>query len=85
MGSPLLVGGRAADSRGKLDSGSYLPLVGFWLVLPFILTPIIRFRFLPHWEEVQSELVPKAIRKRLLARRLVDENPINRKLKEPDK
>ncbi len=34
-------------------------VVGFWLILPFILTPIIRNRLLPHWDEVKSELAPK--------------------------
>lgn len=34
-------------------------VVSFWLILPFFLTPIIRNRFLPHWDEVKSELIPK--------------------------
>ncbi len=33
----------------------------FWLVLPFILTPIFRNRLLPKWEQVKKELAPKGL------------------------
>lgn len=57
----LLVGGAflllIGDQIGIILAG--VAIVGFWLVLPFILTPIIRNRLLPHWNEVKSELIPK--------------------------
>ena len=31
----------------------------FWLVLPFIITPIMRNRLLPPWDQVKKELEPK--------------------------
>jgi len=34
-------------------------VVGFWLILPFLITPIMRNRLLPHWDEVKTELAPK--------------------------
>jgi fatty acid desaturase len=40
------------------------PLVGvlsFWILLPFIITPILRYRLLPHWDEVKHELEPKGL------------------------
>jgi len=36
-----------------------IAVAGFWLVLPFLLTPIIRNRLLPHWDEVKSELASR--------------------------
>jgi hypothetical protein len=36
-------------------------ILGFWLILPFILTPIMRYRLLPHWQEVKTELEPKGL------------------------
>jgi len=34
-------------------------IVAFWLVLPFIINPIMRNRLLPSWDEVKKELEPK--------------------------
>ena len=34
-------------------------VIGFWLVLPFVLTPIMRNRLLPQWDEVKKELIQK--------------------------
>jgi len=34
-------------------------VVGFWLILPFLITPFMRNRLLPKWEEVKAELAPK--------------------------
>jgi cytochrome b subunit of formate dehydrogenase len=45
------------DQIGLILAG--VAVVSFWLVLPFVLTPIIRNRLLPHWDEVKSELIPK--------------------------
>ncbi|MDP2919025.1 MAG: hypothetical protein Q8O43_02255 [Dehalococcoidia bacterium] len=39
--------------------GALVAVVGFWLVLPFLVTPIMRFRLLPHWDDVKTELIPK--------------------------
>jgi len=43
--------------------GGWVPavigIVSFWLVLPFIITPIMRNRILPPWDEVKKELEPK--------------------------
>jgi hypothetical protein len=36
-----------------------IAIVVFWLVLPFIITPIMRNRLLPPWDEVKAELEPK--------------------------
>ena len=36
----------------------------FWLVLPFIITPIMRHRILPPWDEVKAELEPKGYNER---------------------
>jgi len=36
-----------------------IAIVLFWLVLPFIITPIMRNRILPPWDEVKTELEPK--------------------------
>jgi hypothetical protein len=48
-----------------LSPGSWIlalaAVVGFWLVLPFLITPIMRNRLLPHWDEVKSELEPKGL------------------------
>jgi hypothetical protein len=32
---------------------------GFWLVFPFIITPIMRNRLLPPWDNVKAELSSK--------------------------
>jgi hypothetical protein len=45
------------DPIGIILAG--VAVVSFWLVLPFILTPIMRNRLLPHWDEVKTELIPK--------------------------
>lgn len=39
-------------------------IVLFWLVLPFIITPIMRNRILPGWDEVKAELEPKGYNER---------------------
>ena len=39
-------------------------IVAFWLVLPFIITPILRNRILPPWDEVKKELEPKGYNQR---------------------
>jgi hypothetical protein len=46
-----------ADQIGLILAG--VAVIGFWLVFPFILTPIMRNRLLPHWDEVKKELIPK--------------------------
>ena len=41
--------------------GWYWALTGvilFWVVLPIVLTPILRYRILPHWDQVKAELEP---------------------------
>jgi len=48
-----------------LSPGSWIfalvAVIGFWLVLPFLITPIMRNRLLPRWDEVKSELEPKGL------------------------
>lgn len=39
-------------------------IVGFWLILPFIITPILRYRLLPQWDDVKKELAPKGYTER---------------------
>jgi len=39
-------------------------IVLFWLMLPFIITPILRNRVLPPWDEVKAELEPKGYNER---------------------
>jgi ABC-type multidrug transport system fused ATPase/permease subunit len=39
-------------------------IVAFWVVLPFIITPIMRNRILPPWDEVKTELEPKGYNER---------------------
>ena len=39
-------------------------IVAFWLVLPFLITPILRNRVLPPWDEVKAELEPKGYNQR---------------------
>jgi fatty acid desaturase len=39
-------------------------VVAFWLILPFIITPIIRNRLLPPWDDVKKELEPKGYNER---------------------
>jgi len=34
-------------------------VIGFWLILPFFITPIMRNRLLPRWDQVKAELEPK--------------------------
>ncbi len=41
-----------------------IAIVVFWLVLPFIITPIMRNRLLPPWDEVKAELGPKGYNER---------------------
>ena len=45
------------DQLGIILAG--VLVISFWLILPFILTPIMRNRLLPHWDEVKAELIPK--------------------------
>jgi hypothetical protein len=45
------------DQLGIILAG--VALVSFWLVLPFMLTPILRNRLLPQWDKVKTELIPK--------------------------
>jgi hypothetical protein len=53
-GALLLIRG---DQIGLILAG--VAIVGFWLIIPFLLTPIIRNRLLPPWDEVKNELTPK--------------------------
>ena len=39
-------------------------IIAFWLVLPFLITPILRNRILPPWDEVKKELEPKGYNQR---------------------
>lgn len=41
-----------------------IAIVMFWLVLPFIITPIMRNRLLPPWDEVKTELGTKGYNER---------------------
>jgi hypothetical protein len=41
-----------------------IAIVVFWLVLPFIITPIIRNRLLPPWDAVKEELESKGYNER---------------------
>lgn len=34
-------------------------VIAFWLILPFIVTPVMRNRLLPPWDDVKKELEPK--------------------------
>jgi hypothetical protein len=53
-----------------LVSGNFYfltPLIGivlFWVVLPFIINPVLRRRLLPPWDEVKKELGPKGYNER---------------------
>ena len=60
----LLAGGSLLFLIGGLgDLMSVILLVigigGFWLVFPFIITPIMRNRLLPPWDNVKEELASK--------------------------
>jgi hypothetical protein len=46
-----------SDQIGLILAG--VAVVSFWVIIPFILTPIIRNRLLPPWDEVKNELTPK--------------------------
>jgi len=46
-----------ADQIGLILAA--VAVVSFWLVFPFILTPIMRHRLLPHWDDVKKELILK--------------------------
>lgn len=46
-----------SDQIGLILAG--VAIVSFWIIIPFILTPIIRNRLLPPWDEVKNELTPK--------------------------
>jgi hypothetical protein len=41
-----------------------IAIIMFWLVLPFIITPIMRNRLLPPWDEVKADLMPKGYNER---------------------
>jgi hypothetical protein len=48
-------------------TGAILAVIGifvFWLILPFIITPIMRNRLLPPWDQVKKELEPKGYNER---------------------
>jgi hypothetical protein len=58
----MLVAGGAlllfrSDPLGIIMAG--IAVISFWLILPFIITPIMRNRLLPPWDEVKKELIPK--------------------------
>lgn len=58
----MLVAGGAlllfrSDILGIILAG--VAVISFWLILPFIITPIMRNRLLPPWDEVKKELEPK--------------------------
>ena len=55
VGAALLL--LRGDQIGLILTG--VAVISFWLVLPFILTPIMRNRLLPRWNEVKRELIPK--------------------------
>jgi hypothetical protein len=59
----LLLGGGVSLLLVSIATGLWIvPLAGifgFWLVLPFLITPIMRYRLLPEWDEVKKELEPK--------------------------
>jgi hypothetical protein len=60
----LMLGGSALLFLIGLVDGSgwiwgIIAIIVFWLVLPFIITPIMRNRLLPPWDEVKAELEPK--------------------------
>ncbi len=46
-----------SDQIGLILAG--VAIVSFWIIIPFLLTPIIRNRLLPPWDEVKNELAPK--------------------------
>lgn len=39
-------------------------IIVFWLILPFMITPILRNRLLPTWDEAKTELEPKGYNER---------------------
>jgi len=64
----MLAGGVIVFLYGLLMGYSWIPgviaIIGFWLILPFIITPIMRHRLLPPWDEVKTELEPKGYTER---------------------
>jgi hypothetical protein len=62
----LLVGSVILFGFGTL-TGFILATTGivfFWLILPFLINPILRKRVLPPWDEVKKELIPKGYNQR---------------------
>jgi 4-hydroxybenzoate polyprenyltransferase len=56
----MMLGGGVALLISPLSwIGALVAVIGFWLILPFMITPILRYRLLPHWDEVKTELIPK--------------------------
>ena len=58
----LLIMGAVILFISSGDFSLITPLIGivlFWLVLPFIINPIMRRRLLPPWDKVKKELGPK--------------------------
>jgi hypothetical protein len=65
----LMVGGSVLLFLiGSFDGSGWLwgiiAVIVFWLVLPFIITPIMRNRLLPPWDEVKEELQSKGYNER---------------------
>jgi len=61
----LLAGGVALLADVAINGAPWyfvvIAIAMFWLIFPLLLGPIIRRRFLPHWEEVKKELAPKGL------------------------
>ena len=62
----MLVGGALLLYPGNLTNAilALVGIVAFWLILPFMITPIMRNRLLPSWDEVKKELEPKGYNER---------------------
>ena len=56
LGAVLLFGFPGSPSGFVI---ACIGIVLFWLVLPFIINPILRKRLLPPWDDVKEELEPK--------------------------
>jgi hypothetical protein len=62
----LLIGAAILLFPGSLTGAimAGIGIIAFWLVLPFIITPIMRNRVLPPWDIVRKELEPKGYNER---------------------
>ncbi len=62
----MLIAAAALFFPGSLASAitAGIGIVLFWLVLPFIITPILRKRILPPWDDVKAELEPEGYNER---------------------